>query len=535
MKGLDEAMQYNTLLFVAFLMFVILLYYTVPVMYQNKILLAFNIFFYLLFGIDKFIFLFLSTAIVFFAGCKIDKIQQEELYRLAKTTDKAEHKIIKIKSKKESRTILIYTLIIIFAFLIYSKYLKFLINNLNILLKWFDTTINLNSIHIIGAVGISFYTFMLVGYILDVYWKRYPAEKNFITFFTFTSYFPHIVQGPIGRYNRLNLQFCEKHTFNYECLISGIQLMLWGFFKKLVIADRINLLVTTVYDGWTNYEGLTFTVATVLYSIQIYADFSGCIDIVRGASETLGIQLDKNFNHPYFSKTMPEFWRRWHMSLNEWFKDYLYYPVSISGFTKKYSKKIKEKYGQSAGRLFVSVFSAFIVWLATGIWHGAEWKFIAWGLFHAILIISGLIWDKKIKEITGKLKINIQCFSWHLFQTLRTFFLCCIGRVFFRAENIKVSFEILRKTISTFNPWVLVDGSLFTYGLDQWNFILMVITIVVLFIVDMLQEKMSLRQSLAQQNIIFRWTIIYLGIFSIIVFGIYGEGYNASAFIYNQF
>lgn len=528
-------MQYNTLGFIIFLMALLLLYYSLPIKHQWKIVLIFNIIFYLLFGIDKFIFMFLAALIVYYAGTQINITQQEELHRVALIKDKAEQKLIKSQSKKKSRTILICTLIILLVLLVYSKYLRFLINNFNIFLKLFDRAIELNTIYIISTVGISFYMFMLVGYILDIYWKRYSAENNFWRFFTFVSYFPHVVQGPIGRYDRLSPQFRKGHSFNYEHFIFGMQLMLWGFFKKLVVADRINLLVTTVYDDWQQYEGLVFIVATVLYSIQIYADFSGCIDIVRGASETLGIQLDKNFNHPYFSKTMPEFWRRWHMSLNEWFKDYLYYPVSISGFTKKCSKKIKIKYGPASGRLFVSVFSAFIVWLATGIWHGAEWKYVVWGLFHAMLIIAGLIWDTKIKKITSWFKINTQCFSWHLFQMLRTFFLCCVGRVFFRAENLRVSFEIFKKTFSIFNPWIFVDGSLFTYGLDQWNFILMIVTIVVLFIVDMMQEKMSLRQSLAQQNIVFRWIIVYLGIFSIIIFGIYGEGYNATTFIYNQF
>ncbi len=528
-------MQYNSLYFLIFLLILIILYYILPHKHQEKILLIFNMLFYLSFGLDKLLFLLISSFIVFLASLKIYSIQQKESLILLKTKDNKEQKIAKNKSKKESRKILIFTLGIVFLLLVYSKYLKFLIGNMNVILRYFNRTIEMDSIYIISAVGVSFYTFMLIGYLLDIYWKRYTAEKNFFTFLTFVSYFPHIVQGPIGRYDRLGSQIREKHSLKYDNLIFGMQLMLWGFFKKMVIADRINLLVSTVYDGWEHYEGLVFVVATALYSIQIYADFSGCIDIVRGASETLDIHLDKNFAHPYFSKTMPEFWRRWHMSLNEWFRDYLYYPVSISRFAKQNSKKIKTLYGPASGRLFVSVLSAFVVWLATGIWHGAEWKFVIWGLFHAMLIISGVIWDEKIKAFTIWLKINTQCFSWRLFQMIRTFLLCCVGRVFFRAENIKISLNIFKKTFSRFNPWILVDGSLYTYGLERWNFNLMIITIVILFVVDMLQEKMSLRQVFAQQNLIFRWLIIYLGIFSIIIFGIYGAGYNSSAFIYNQF
>lgn len=528
-------MQYNSLYFLLFLFILIILYYIFPNRYQRKILLFFNMIFYSSFGLDKLIYLLLATLIVFLASLKIYDLQQKETIILLELKDNEKRKIAKNQCKTDSRKILIGTLILVFILLVYSKYLRFLIGNINILLKYFKSTIDIDSLYILSAVGISFYTFMLVGYLLDVYWKRYPAERRFFSFLTFVSYFPHIVQGPISRYDRLGSQISKSHIFEIDNLIFGMQLMLWGFFKKMVIADRINILVTTVYDGWQQYEGFVFVVATILYSIQIYADFSGCIDIVRGASETLGIQLDKNFNHPYFSKTMPEFWRRWHMSLNEWFKDYLYYPISVSRFSKKYSKKIKVKYGAESGRLFTSVFAAFVVWIATGIWHGAEWKFVVWGLFHAVLIISGLVFHKQIKTFSVRLKINTQCFSWSLVQMIRTFFLCCIGRVFFRAENIRISLEIFKKTLLTCNPWILVDGSLYTYGLDRWNFNIMSITIIILFIVDMLQEKMSLRQVLSQQNIIFRWVIIYLGIFSIIIFGIYGTGYNASAFIYNQF
>lgn len=390
-------------------------------------------------------------------------------------------------------------------------------------------------VNLILPLGLSYYTFTSIGYILDVYWKRIPAERDFFGLSLFTMYFPHIVQGPIDKYQDLAPQFSEKKSLDYNRITSGMQLMLWGYFKKMVIADRLNIFVSQIYDNFQNYHGVIFIVATILYSVQIYADFSGCMDIVGGVSETFGISLSKNFDHPYFSRSIPEFWRRWHITLGTWFKDYIFFPVSRCRLCKDFNRWTRKTWGNQTSRLLVSVIPLTCVWLLTGLWHGAAWKYVAWGLFHGFLIISGTIFAKPLKQLTIQLKIDEDSFSWKLFQMIRTFSLCCIGRVFFRAGGGLEAINIFQRTVSDIQIWTLFDGSLYTYGLDRPNFILAMISILILLFVSLLQERYSLRKEFAKQNIIFRWIILYTAIFSILIFGIYGPGYDASQFIYNNF
>jgi len=311
-------------------------------------------------------------------------------------------------------------------------------------------------------------------------------------------------------------------------------LMLWGYFKKLVIADRIGILVSTVFDNWNDYSGFVLIVATLFFSVQIYADFSGFIDIARGAAEVLGVHLPQNFNHPYFSKTMPEFWRRWHITLGTWFKDYVFFSVSVSGFCLKLNKLFRKRFGNRIGRAASACIPILAVWICTGIWHGAAWKYVAWGLYHGALIMLGLCFAPEISKLTNVLKIRTDCNSWRIFQMVRTFLLCTIGRTFFRADGFMAAIGILKNSL-VFNPWVLTDGTFLKLGLDRPNFVLCILSIAVLLIISLMQEKFSVRKKLQEQNIVFRWLVYYVAIFSIIIFGIYGPDYNASEFIYGQF
>lgn len=528
-------MVYNSLAFIGFIGVILIFYYAVCPRKQNMVLAIANVVFYALCGIGYAVFMLLSIVIVYAVSNQIQKIYDVGEQQLNMAADIQQKKSIKQLIKQKARTWVILGLIFILGSLIFCKYFNFLISNLNYILAYVQVSFQFNIFNKFLPIGISFYSFMVLGYLLDIYWKRYSAEKNIIRLVAFALYFPHIVQGPIARYNRMNGYLAKRRTFEVKKLTDGIELMIWGFIKKMVIADRIGIFVSTVYDNWIDYKGFIFIIATALYSIQIYADFSGCIDIVRGASEMFGIHLDDNFKQPYFAKTMPEFWRRWHMSLNTWFKDYLYYPVSTSKFVKKYSKKIKQKYSAAAGKMFISVFSAAVVWLATGIWHGAQWKYLLWGIYHASLIIAGILFETPLQRAAKALEIDISTYSWKLFQMLRTFSLCCIGRVFFRADDVFAAFGIFNRTFMKFDPWIVATGNLYSYGLDRSNFILMLVLIGILFCVDMMKEKIRIRESLARQNIVFRWSVLYLAIFTVVIFGIYGPGYDASSFIYNQF
>lgn len=526
-------MSYQTLDFLAFVAIVLPLYYLLGKRLQPFVLLAANLVFYAYAGTKHLPFILTTTVTTYLVGIIIGHIYKKLDLKLEKCTELSEKKVLRLKAKSRAKLVLILGLFVVIGLLGVCKYTNFTITNINYILSELDYK-SIDTFKIIMPIGISFYTFMAISYMLDIYWKRYKAEKNPIRYAAFLSYFPHVVQGPIDRYNEFKEQTQNGVSFSYTNITGGAQLTIWGFFKKLVIADRLGMLVTKILGNWQDYDGIHLILAFVIYSIQIYTDFSGCIDIVRGVSEMFGIKLRKNFNHPYFSKTMGEFWRRWHISLQEWFKDYIYFPVSASSFIKKMKKFFKGKGLNKAEILFTSCFPILVVWLITGIWHGASWTFVVWGLFHAALLIGSQIFAPLFKKITDILHINTDTFSWRMWQMIRTFVLCCIGRVFFRAESLKDSIGMFEKMFCDTHLTKIFDKTI-PLGLDKSNLLFAIFSIILLFIIDNLQEKMPLRQTLAKENTIFRWIIILAGLFAVFIFGVYGPGYNAASFIYEQF
>ena len=517
----------------AILFFFTLIIYYIFQPYQKVVLFFSSILFYCFAGPKYIIYIFLSTLTTYFCAYFISDIYKA--LDNGSGLSLAEQKQQQECAKRKALWILRLDFLVVLGILVVLKYFNFFSKAFFGFLGLFQIERDPIFLNLVMPLGLSYFTFMNLGYILDVYWKKIPVEKEFTKFALFTMYFPHVVQGPISRYGQLAPQFLERKRFDYDRLCSGLQLALWGYFKKMVIADRLNIFVSQIYDNPQSYHGVVFLVATIFYSIQIYADFSGCMDIVGGVSETFGITLEKNFDHPYFSRSIPEFWRRWHMTLGTWFKDYVFYPASRTRFCKDFNKWTRKRFGNSVSRTWSSVIPLLCVWLLTGLWHGAAWKYVAWGLFHGLLIIGGTVFAKQIQQLTSFLRIQTDRFSWHLFQVLRTFTLCCIGRVFFRANGFRAAIDIFVRTFSDFQPWILFDGSLYTYGLDRPNFLLALICILILFFVDLLQEQMTLRKAFARQNLVFRWIILYAAIFSILIFGIYGPGYDASRFIYNNF
>ena len=527
-------MSYQSLTFIMFCAAALFLFYVVGRKRQLWALTLANLAFYAVAGIKYLPFILITIVTTYLSGRMIGSIYEKADEKLALCNTPAEKKEVRNNAKKKAKRFLLSALIVSVGLLAVCKYTLFTVANINKICSLLGIS-QIGTFNMILPIGISFYTFMAISYVLDIYWKRYKAEKNFLLYAVYLSYFPHVVQGPIDRFNEFKEQISGGIKLSYKNITYGAQLAIWGFFKKLVIADRLGLFVDEAIGNFEKYDGIILIAAIAVYSIQIYADFSGCIDIVSGVSEMFGIKLRKNFNHPYFSRTMGEFWRRWHISLQEWFKDYIYYPVSASEFTKKIKKKFKSKGRKRAEELFASCFPVLVVWMITGIWHGAAWKFVAWGLFHAALLIGSQVFEPVFKWLTKKLHIDTENFSWYLWQMLRTFTLCCIGRIFFRADGLKNAFSLIKKMVLDTNPTSLFSYDFATFGFVTKDIVLMVLSVFVLLVVDMLQEKMQIRETLAKQNIIFRWIIIFAGLFAVILFGIYGPGYDAASFIYEQF
>lgn len=531
-------MVFTSLEFIIFLCIIVLFYFLFPLKYRWTVLLIGSAVFYCIAGVKYIPFIVVTSLTSYFVALYVTGQNRKLEETLKIESDNEQKKILKEKSKKKCRKTVIIALIISLGILSYTKFANMLIDSIRDILDKFGIQgHDIQNVSIIVPLGISYYTFSTIGYVLDVYWKRYDAEENFFKYLLYVLFFPHILQGPIARFNKLAPQLFEGHRFEYQRFCYGIQLMLLGFFKKLVIADRLAIFVNTVYGDWQNNKGFVLFVATFFYAIQFYADFSGCVDIAKGMSEIFGISLDDNFLRPYFSESVAEYWRRWHVSLGTWFKDYLYMPVSMSKIVKKLSKAVKQKWGNQAGKNVIMILSLAVVWLATGLWHGTGWTYIIWGIWHGGIIITSTLLDGKYSEWKNKLHINQNSIGWRNFKIFRTFMLTAIiPRIVTRAGSISIAAGIFKNIFAEFNIWIFFDQSLYTFGLNRQNFWLAVISIIILFLVDLAKEKgIQIRDRISKVNIVCRWLIYYVAIFSIIVFGIYGAGYDASSFIYMKF
>lgn len=527
-------MSYQSIWFIVFVGIALFIYYLPGRKRQRGVLAVANLAFYLCAGVRYLPFLAATMLATFWAGKKMGAIYRSADAQIAACADAGEKKALRAGAKAQARRVLLAGMLIAIGLLVVCKYTGFIMENLNRLLGLARLP-QLGVFRTILPLGISFYTFMALSYILDVYWKRYKAEERFVYYAVYLSYFPHIVQGPIDRFNEFRAQIESPVRFSYQNLTFGAQLALWGFFKKLVVADRIGLFVNAVFDNHQAHYGFVLIAAVAAYSIQIYADFSGCIDIVTGVSEMFGIRLRKNFDHPYFSRSMGEFWRRWHISLQEWFKDYVYYPVSASSFMRKVKKRLRDRGAGRSYELFSSCFPVLVVWSVTGIWHGASWKFVAWGFFHASLLIASKVFEPVSLSLQKRMGGAYRSPLWKFVQMLRTFALCCLGRVFFRASDLPAALSILKKMLDPRITLAALMNPPARYGIDAKNVFVAVIGILILLIVDVVQERCSIRAALAKRNIALRWSLIYICLFMVLILGIYGPEYGASGFIYEQF
>lgn len=373
-------------------------------------------------------------------------------------------------------------------------------------------------ISILAPMGISFYTLQVIAYCVDVYKGKAEAQSNFFKYLLFVSFFPQILQGPIPRYSQLKEQLFEGHAFDYKTVKFGFQLILWGMFLKMVIADRAAIFVNAVFPEYHLYEGTVLAVAAVLYSIQLYTDFLGCVCIAMGAAEVYGIKLQTNFERPYMAVSIKDFWRRWHISLSSWLRDYVYIPLG----------------GNRKGKLrrYINLMLTFLV---SGIWHGSGLQYIFWGLMQGGYQVAGEILQPIRKKVRNVLKIDESSGFYVLWQRVCTFVLITISWVIFRSASLRAGLSMLKKIVTDITPWVLFDGTLYEFGIEARSFIALILCVVLVMVIEHFQEKGNIREMLSQQHIIVRWSI-YLGAIALVaVLGVYGPGYSATQFLYGQF
>lgn len=495
---------FNSLQFLIFFPIVVIGYFAIPRRIKYIWLLAASYYFYMCWNPKYALLMLLSTFITYLSGLAIDRFSRiDDAHRAA---------VLKKSAVAAS-------FILNLAILVFFKYFYFIFDNIKNILMLANIQIAEPAFDIVLPVGISFYTFQALSYTMDVYRGEIYAERNFGKYALFVSFFPQLVAGPIERSKNLLVQLNTPKKFEYDRARRGLLLMLWGFFQKLVIADRAAVLVNQVYNNPTAYGGMSIAIATVLFALQIYCDFSSYTDIARGAAEVMGFSLMKNFQQPYFSKSIAEFWRNWHISLSSWFKDYLYIPL---GGNKR-----------GAVRKYINV---MIVFLVSGLWHGASWHFVFWGFLHGLYQILGAVTQKMRVWITDRLHILRNSHAHHLFQRLVTFVLVCFAWIFFRAENMTVALDMVHRIFTQFDPWILTDGRFLELGLDGANWVVLLVSVGILFGVSVAGYlKKPLRDGVLGTNLICRWCIYFALLFAVLIFGIYGPEYSASQFIYFQF
>ncbi len=444
--------------------------------------------------------------------------------------------IDKYHDNKKSKIFLLSGITVILGFLIYLKYTNLFLITFNHILNVLNVNYQFSYVYRNSLIGISYYSLIMISYLIDIYRGTCKPQKNILKLALFMSYFPILNSGPFVRYNNMEEQLYKKNKFDYDRMCSGLVRVLWGVFKILVISQRLGMFVDTVYGDLNNFNGYYTIIAILFFPLQLYTNFSGSIDIIMGVSEIIGIELPENFNIPFFSKTITEFWRNWHITLGAWLKDYIFYPLLKSDFMQNLNKKCKKMFGKKTGKKIPLYLSMLIMWILIGIWHGGAYTFIiGTGLLQFIYIFLEDTLEPVADKVNKKLGINSEVFSYKLYQVIRTYILFSFSMIFFRAISIGNALQII-KNIFVYNPWILVDNtSLYKAGLDLQDFRVLILSLFVLFTVERLSKTGSVRKKLFKQNVIFRWVIIYLLIFSIVIFGCYGVGYDPAAFIYRQF
>ena len=533
--------------FILFLTCSLVIYYLVPGRFQWIVLLVSSTWYYLNGGsLRTVIYVLVTIVTTFFGAYFMDRIQSSVDARLkGKKADgtvvkptREEKKQYKAEGQKRKRRILILVLLINFGILLVLKYGNFFAVNMNGLLSGLGARQRLPELRFLLPLGLSFYTFQTMGYLIDVYRGKYAAEKNIFRMALFTTYFPSILQGPINRYDDLSGQLFEPHKFDDMRFREGILRMLWGFFKKMIIAERAVIIVNEIFDGFVQhrYQGFTLVFGILLYGVQLYADFAGGMDIIFGASEMFGIRLRENFRQPYMARSISEFWQRWHMSLGNWMKDYVFYPIALSRPFAKMQKTLKKKVNPYFGKVFPSFLASFMVFILVGIWHGANWKFVFYGIYQATFVSTETLFEKPYADMRKFFHVREEAAGWKLFQMIRTLTILSFGRFVDVVPNMDDVIRVIKAVFSKFNPWIFFDGSLYEHGVNETNFNLMVLLIILMAVVDVINERgKTVRGVIARQQFPFRWAVYLTAIAAVAVFGMYGPGFDMASFIYAQF
>ncbi len=487
-------MSYLSLSFAGFVLLLIVIFYLLPHRARWVLLLIGSLFFYACFGLRYLPFLLFTSLTTFFGA-----------------------KLIKKTNKKKS--ILVSVIVSNVAVWFWVKELPWVFTSITRVLGVLGVNFSAPEMPIIVPVGISYFILQAIAYIVDVMKEKTEGESNFFKYLLFLSWFPAIVQGPISRYNNLMPRLLNTEKYSFEKMRENLVLILFGLVKKMVIADRLGIFVNNVFASFVDLRGIILYLGAVGYAIQLYADFSGCVDICRGVSGLFGVGLAHNFNRPYLSRSVKDFWGRWHISLSSWLKDYVYIPLG----------------GNRKGTVRKHI-NLMLTFLVSGLWHGAGFNYFLWGAMHGTYQIIG----QSTKSIRGKIKTAIgikpNSLSDKIYQTVTTFNLVTLGWIVFRAGGLITGLRYIRRMFMESHIWQLFDGSLYKFGLNQNYIVFLLLHIIILFAAELLTKSQEdVVSGICRQHIGIRWAVYILLIFDVLLFGVYGSGYDMASFMYGGF
>lgn len=491
-------MLFNSINFIYFFVIVTTLYFTLPHRFRWFLLLMSSCYFYMSFVPVYILILGFTIIVDYFAGILIENSQG-------------------LKRKK----FLIASLIANIGVLVFFKYYNFINDNLTFMLYGVGFTNPIPYLSIILPIGLSFHTFQAMSYTIEVYRGRHPAEKHFGIYALYVMFYPQLVAGPIERPQNMLHQFHEKHTFNIDHLTEGLKMMLWGFFKKVVIADRLALYVDPIYNNPQSYTGSTFILATIFFAFQIYCDFSGYSDIAIGSARVMGFNLMRNFNFPFRAKSVSEFWARWHISLSTWLRDYIYLPLILY-----FSRRMKKpKYSFWSKETYIYSIATIITFLISGIWHGAAWTFVILGALHGFYLVFAILTKNKRKKFNQLIGLDKLPKLYNAIQIIITFALVNIGFLFFRSKDVDTAWQILSAMFS--DPF-----SKLYPGESQWITLISILLILLLIILEILQTKGYISSYFSKSGFSrpLRWAGYIALLLMICILGVGGD-----RFIYFQF
>lgn len=497
-------MLFNSLQFLIFFPIAILVYYACPKKARYIWLLICSYYFYMSWN-PEYALLILASTVITYVGSLI--IGSE---------------VVSNKSDKKRKAVLVAVLLSNLFILGFFKYSGLLIDSVVYVFGKIGVYLTKPTFDIILPVGISFYTFQALSYSIDVYKGEFKPEKNFFKYALFVSFFPQLVAGPIERSKNLLGQIQKVHEikFNIEKVYHGLLTMLWGFFLKMVIADRLSILVDGVYARFYIYGGVELLFTALAFTIQLYCDFASYSTIAIGAAEVLGFTLMENFDAPHLSMSIKEFWRRWHISLSSWFKDYLYIPMGGSRVKKS------RRY-----------FNLMVTFLVSGLWHGASWNYVIWGGIHGLYQIIGEMLMPIRNKIRNLLGLEEDCATVKVLRTAMTFLLVALALVVFRAPNMSQAISFLKRIVMDFDPWILFTGGLYELGLDRPEMNIAFCAVALMVVADVIKYKkrITIVDAVLKKDWLFQVVSVTTLLLVVFIFGVYGPAFDAQAFIYFQF